>query len=438
VALQGDAATVSPFGVLATPWRRPGIAPLSARLQTARATVERLVHRRTVLRAARVLPRTMQFLLGTLPSATAEDAPTAPRVSAGLAAQVAMDELVMSLVLSPRHYPPEREYVRVGQEVATARALYRAAGWLGDPVAYHREPPALEDSEATVRRRWWAGLGYERLDFDSGFSPRPGEPGAERWSSYHANHRASAAVLRHPGAPRPWVVGIHGFGMGWPTADFVGLHARRLHRELGVNVALPVLPLHGPRKVGWVSGLSFLSFDLMNGVHGLTQSVWDVRRVLSWIRGQGAPTIALYGISLGGHVASLLSGIEPNIDAVIAGVPVTDLPALYEAHSPGPVLDHAVAHGVMGVPARDVHSVVSPLLVSPHVAPERRFVFGGYGDRLSRPSQAHRLWQHWGRPAIHWYPGNHAGYLWSPQVTEFLTSSLRTSGICHRHLAASA
>ena len=37
------------------------------------------------------------------------------------------------------------------------------------------------------------------------------------------------------------------------------LRARRLHEELGVNVALPVLPLHGPRAAGFASDRQFVS-----------------------------------------------------------------------------------------------------------------------------------------------------------------------------------
>src|SRR4051812_20147186 len=36
-----------------------------------------------------------------------------------------------------------------------------------------------------------------------------------------------------------------------------------------------------------------------------------------------------------------------------------------------------------------------------------RMIIGGLGDRLAPPSQAEALWEHWGRPRIHWFPGNH-------------------------------
>jgi hypothetical protein len=211
--------------------------------------------------------------------------------------------------------------------------------------------------------------------------------------------------------------------------DFVGLDTAKLHRELGLNVALPVLPLHGPRKATPVSGEQFLSFDLMNTVHGITQAVWDIRRLLSWIRAQGATSIGLYGVSLGAYVVALLAGIEEGLDAVVAGIPVVDFPALFHEHSPVHIRARSIEHRIMGGVAEDVFKVVSPMSFEPKVPHDRRFVFAGYGDRLAFPEQARLLWEHWSKPRISWYSGNHVGYLWSGQVEKFLSESLAASGL---------
>ena len=34
-------------------------------------------------------------------------------------------------------------------------------------------------------------------------------------------------------------------------------------------------------------------------------------------------------------------------------------------------------------------------------------IIGGLGDRLAPPEQSRLLWEHWRRPRLHWYPGNH-------------------------------
>ena len=166
----------------------------------------------------------------------------------------------------------------------------------------------------------------------------------------------------------------------------------------------------------------------MNAVHGITQAVWDIRRLISWIRTQGATSIGLYGVSLGGYIVSLLAGLEPDIDAVVAGHPGVGLPdavprAQPAAH-PGP--RHRAPH--LGRAAEDVYRVVSPLRVAPQVPKDRRFIFAGYGDRLAPPDQAQSLWEHWDKPEISWYAGNHVGYLWSKKVSDFLVDSLADVG----------
>jgi hypothetical protein len=211
--------------------------------------------------------------------------------------------------------------------------------------------------------------------------------------------------------------------------DLVGLHALRMHRDLGLNVVLPVLPLHGPRKINRVSGEAFLTFDLVNTVHGITQAVWDIRRVISWVRGQDPQGVALYGVSLGGYTVSLLAGLVDGIDAVIAGIPVVDFPAMFRSHSPVHIRLRAMEHEILGGNAEAVHRVVSPLAITPLVPRGGRFIYAGLGDRLAQPTQAHALWRHWDEPVTHWYGGNHVGYLWSGSVGDFVASSLVETGL---------
>ena len=266
------------------------------------------LNRRALVRATRAVPRTLHFVGNALWRGEVAESLPAPHLSIGLAAQVAMDEALLAIAMAPNRFPLPGDYGRVADELAGAEALFRDRGWVDDPASYHREPPALTDTDLTTSRGWALGQGYDRVSWDSGFTPHEGEPGSERWLGFGPNATATAALFRHPDPTRPWVVGVHGFCMGYPFMDFPGLHAPRLHHDLGMNVALPALPLHGPRRVTRVSGEPFLSFELMNAVHGLTQAVWDLRRLIGWIRSQGGTSISLFGVSLGGYTASLLAG----------------------------------------------------------------------------------------------------------------------------------
>jgi hypothetical protein len=91
------------------------------------------------------------------------------------------------------------------------------------------------------------GHSYERIFFNSEYEPSVGEPGRDRWVSYTATEREYALLLRHP-EPRPWLVCIHGAEMGRAALDLRLFRARHLHQHLGLNVVLPVLPMHS-RKV---------------------------------------------------------------------------------------------------------------------------------------------------------------------------------------------
>jgi hypothetical protein len=367
----------------------------------------------------------------TVMSGMGEDDPRPYRHSVGLAFGVAADEAFLAVAMAPSRFPRRADYARVSAEVAEANHMFSSRGWIARPSSYHRMPPPLASEDVDSSRRWAMGLGYERISYESGFSPRTGEPGAERWMGYEPNRQAVAAIVRrHDDArgPSPWLVCVHGFAMGYPFMDFTGLKTARLHRALGVNIALPVLPLHGPRKVTRVSGEPFLSFDLMNTVHGFAQAIWDIRRLLSWIRAQGATTVGVFGISLGAYVVSLLAGIEGGIDAVVAGIPAVDFPALFHEQSPAHIRARSIEHNIIGGPADEVFSTVSPLNFAPKVPQGRRFIFAGHGDRLAFPTHARRLWEHWERPPISWYWGSHVGYLWSRQVAGFLEDSLAASG----------
>ena len=114
-------------------------------------------------------------------------------------------------------------------------------------------------------------------------------------------------------------------------------------------------------------------------------------------------------MSLGAYVVSLLAGIEDGLDAVVAGIPVVDFPSLFHAHSPVHIRARSIEHNILGGVAEDVFRVVSPMSFEPKVPHDRRFVFAGYGDRVAIPEQARVLWEHWDKPRISWYPGNHVG-----------------------------
>lgn len=385
--------------------------------------LEKRLARMPLARLSTTGPRTAAWAIQTLRTG-ADMVPGVPRIklTGALMAHVAMDESIMALVRGPERTPHRADYIRVSDELSDAVRGFTRSGVLGDPTSYHRDPPPLTSVATTTG--WALGMGYRRISWESGFEIAPGEPGAERWMGFEANRTASAWVLEHDGAPRPWLVVIHGFGTGAPMADMIAFRAHHVYHDLGWNVAAIVLPVHGNRRPSRLGGEEFLGFDMMNSVHGLAQSLFDIRRLLSWVRDRSPRAVVLHGVSLGGYLTALTSCFEGDLDAVIAGIPVCDFPALFAHQSPAHVRARAIEHGILDGNAEIVHRVVSPLAMPPLVAPERRFIFAGLGDRMAVPAQARALWEQWDEPVIRWYPGNHVGYLWSAKVGAFVDGIL--------------
>lgn len=359
--------------------------------------------------------------------------------SAGLALQVLVDEILISVMRNPALFPRGDDYERAGREIADAHEMWQANGWLEDPQSFHEAPASGPADVSIAHERTFRRQRYEHLRFESAYLPHEGEPGRERWLTYTENRTAHAYVARALRPGRPWLVCLHGFGMGVATMDLPAFRADRMQRDHDVNLALVVLPMHGPRRTpGTSRGEGLMSINLVDSLHGLAQAVFDTRSVISWIREQegGAAPVGVYGLSLGGLVASLTASLQEGLSCVIAGVPVTDFPDLYRRHSPDYVRRRAFESGALGERADAVHRVVSPLALAPKLAKEQRFIFAGAGDRMSTAGQARRLWEHWERPKIAWYPGGHIGFFVAGAVQRFVVDALADSGMVTRPQSA--
>jgi hypothetical protein len=332
-----------------------------------------------------------------------------------------VDELVLGALVATQRPPGQEELQRAGTELRIAASQVVARGFDDDPVRFHADPPPLRGGDLTLRRARWLRQRFDWMSFESGFRPRPELPGHDRYAALTATRTAHAALLRRSEGDRPWVVCIHGFGTGAPYADFVAFRVEQLFRDEGYHVALPVLPLHGRRRRS--GDPAMLSYDLASSIHGLAQAVWDVRRLVRWIRSVSDAPVALHGVSLGAGIAGLVAGLEP-VDAVIAGVPAVDLPELFAHHSPAHIARATEAAGLDRETAEVAFRPVSPLALVPQVVVEHRSVYAGLGDRFVPTSQATALWRHWAEPAIRWYPGGHVGFVWSRPAARFVTDRL--------------
>lgn len=344
----------------------------------------------------------------------------------GAAASVLVDELMLAVMATTRLDSDDEALDRIAKETADAIAALDAAGLIDEPLGLHPapEPPKVKRTASSYR-----GIRYQDVRFESEYEPVIDLPGTGRWLSITPNQIAHAYVLQHR-EPRPWIVNLHGFGMGGP-ADLVTMRALHFHRDLGLNVIQPVFPVHGPRSEG-PDGEQALTLDYLNNLHAVSQAIWDTRRIMAWAKAEaGATGFAVHGVSMGGYTAALLAGVADDLECVIAGVPTVDLAWVMRRNVPDDEREAVDARDLLGPMADQIHRPISPLSFTPRLPTARRFVYAGVVDRLATPGQAHRLWIHWNRPPVAWYRGAHVGFAWSREVRQFIDNALRVSGVAH-------
>jgi hypothetical protein len=204
---------------------------------------------------------------------------------------------------------------------------------------------------------------------------------------------------------------------------------KRFHLGLGLNVVIPVLPLHGPRRVGWQSGSGFLGIDLVDTLHAEAQSVWDMRRLLSWVRAQDAPAVGAFGLSLGGYTTALFASVADGLDCVIPGIPLADITRMLDRHGSAHQMRYAKSRGFDLERASEMLRVVAPLVLRPKVPLEGRMIFGATADRLVAPDHVRDLWRHWDEPEIVWYDGAHVTFGSERRVWSSVDRTLRENGV---------
>ncbi len=355
------------------------------------------------------------------------DVPDAEKPLA-LAAKAAVDEL--SLGASIRfmlHSPSASELDQIADEAHRGIALLEAENFLQSPITWRQDPGVPDNISQTSGS--FKGLDYQGMQFPSGYQPPIDFPGFDRWQGYQNNRNAHCLVLQHPGPQRPWMVCVHGGAMGRDFTNLYGMQAAKFHHEHGLNVLLPVLPLHGARRTGMMSGAGIIGGYLTDTVFAMSQVVWDIRQMMNWIRAQGADQIGIYGISLGGYTTGLITQSEPDLACAIAGIPASRLAPML-----GRLVEPRMTAGLAerGIGLNEVEQlfkVISPLAEPPKLALDKRYIFAGVADHMVPAEHVAELWRHWEKPRIEWYQGSHVSWLWEKSAQNLLDE------VTQRHLS---
>lgn len=344
-----------------------------------------------------------QLALERLPVAR-ELPPRSPRGPA-LAAAVAADEALLLSWDGNGRIGLAGSPAWLAARLRAAAERNRERGWLEAPERAHPLPPALE--KPSLARVALRGLGTaEHLEFESEHEPADPEV-RDAFLAVRPNRTAHAWLWRHAGGPRPTLVCVHGYTGGRVAFDARAFGALRLHRELGIDVALFALPLHGPRASGRHSGRGFLGGDPLWTNVACAQAVWDLRRLTGWLRAQGAPLVGIQGASLGGYVTALYASLDGRLACAVPRIPAVKLSQIVWSELAPDRRSALEAAGASESLLDEAWASHAPLRHRPQVAHEGRLIIGGAADRICTPDQTRALYEHWGRPEIHWFPGSH-------------------------------
>ncbi len=306
-----------------------------------------------------------------------------------------------------------------------------ASGLTEYPGEFFDFIPALERPGKVPRSRGRAAMGRRpeggrlfRRSLPSRYREHP------RFPARPDPHEDDNILFEHwvhrDAPPRGTVIVLHGFAMGWPLIDGFALSARQWF-ERGLDVVLLTLPDHGARRApGKV--FSGQRYTVPHAVHlagAVHQAVHEIFEVKSWLRARGDAPVGLFGMSLGGYLASLCAGLSEDFDFIVPMVPPACMGDLawrvYSSTShhrmgPDPVLTEENM--------RAAFRLHSPLAHARRVPRERILLIAGAGDRVVPPEHPTALWEHWEKPDIHWFRGSHV----SPVM------GARLAGLLDRHL----
>ncbi|MBZ0253797.1 MAG: alpha/beta hydrolase family protein [Candidatus Methylomirabilis sp.] len=285
-------------------------------------------------------------------------------------------------------------------------------------------------AEVRFRKRWTlGGLVCEDIAFESEHRPLLDSFARRHAEEYRANHHVHARMLRHVGGRRrPTLLYLHGWMQPPAFFDEVSL-LPMMARRLDANVIYMALPYHGKRKIPgffWY-GEYFLTSDLVRTLEAVRQSVLDARCLFEWLLHEGHGPVGAGGLSLGGSLALVLGCVEPRLAFLIPIVANLDLAgALMEA----PIF-HRIRRDLRdrGWSANKIQEFLEGVGwndLKPKVPKERMLFIAAEHDKYVTPESMRAFWEAWGRPAIHWFPGGHTGFIpyawdWVGAMRRFLS-----------------
>jgi pimeloyl-ACP methyl ester carboxylesterase len=295
-----------------------------------------------------------------------------------------------------------------GRQVPTITnyEFYYDPAFIKDPDKFYLAPEGLPEVTQELMEDT-EGYKVYFLTWPSQYFPRNPEF-APLYERYVENHRCYAVYYRSNKGNRGALVSSHGWTGGDVRKDHKVENPER-HLSTGYDMVYIQQPYHGLRMPASseFSGEYFLSGELARMNEAICQAVTDVRSMVNWLR-KDYQVVGVIGASLGGIVTLCTAMVEDNLDMAIALVPPSSLGDIPEDTRLAPYVVKGIRQA--GLEREDVQKILyvsSPANYPPDIPVKNILIIAGMGDNFVPPDQPKKVWEAWGYPNIHWYPGGH-------------------------------
>jgi hypothetical protein len=184
------------------------------------------------------------------------------------------------------------------------------------------------------------------------------------------------------------------------------------HRA-GFNAATLVAPYHFQRSARRLD-----KWDHLRTAEAFAQGVAEIRALTGWLLEQGCPSVALFGISLGGWFAGLAACRDARLNSIVLAVPGvrTDYKASRGEKVIWKSVQKALAARKSAYEALD-KTPMNLTLSKPVIPKENILLIEGMYDLFVEPTVTEELWQKWEQPEIWRLPHGHISWMFAPGVT---------------------
>lgn len=285
--------------------------------------------------------------------------------------------------------------------LAELQEIYDRSEHYADDSAFFPAPRPISPFVTPVRTIAGPGPGkVVDITWQSHFEPIC-ESVREKYLAHPKNLRGAARLFLHENSARPAVILVHGYLCGqfpleeriWPVQWLF---------ERGLDVALFVLPFHAVRTDD--RSPKFPGGDPRITNEGFRQAIYDLKTLIGYLRGRGAESVGIMGMSLGGYTTSLLATLDESLSFAVPIIPLASIADI--AKNAGRFVGSPAEQEMQYAGLESVHRVVSPMARPSRIDKDRVLILAASGDQITPVDHARRLADHFGAP-LETFHGGH-------------------------------